>query len=244
MLTLPRGTPSRSSGRKRRWAQHLAGLATKPGEKGGLCGGEHAEAAGAAVEEASDVVAQQPPAGELEERDQQSGQFVGRIAVARRTRQLSSHGGGGLWPLRRRCGVGSRDWEVQWGRWTLRGGGLPYPMPSRIDEGEELAGRGREGVVVEDWRVVDRGHEVGHQVVDDLNLTRGAVLAGEAAEQRLDEVVDEAGENARGLRGIEVGDFVAPAFAADLFERRLEPAGDELFVEAWGANKPIMNFEL
>jgi len=43
--------------------------------------------------------------------------------------------------------------------------------------------------------------------------------------------------------GVEVGDFVAPAFAADLFERRLEAAGDELLVKAWGANKPMMNDE-
>ena len=44
--------------------------------------------------------------------------------------------------------------------------------------------------------------------------------------------------------GVEVGDFVAQAFAADFFERRFEAAGDELFVEAWGAHKPIMNDEL
>jgi len=37
---------------------------------------------------------------------------------------------------------------------------------------------------------------------------------------------------ARGLGGFEVGDFVAPAFSADLFERRIEAARDELFVEA------------
>jgi len=43
--------------------------------------------------------------------------------------------------------------------------------------------------------------------------------------------------------GVEVGDFFAPAFAADLFERRLEAAGDEFFAEAWGANNPIMNDE-
>ena len=56
------------------------------------------------------------------------------------------------------------------------------------------------------------------------------VVDGEAAEQGLHEVVDEASEDARRLGGVEVGDFVAPAFAADLFERRLEAAGDELFV--------------
>ena len=88
-----------------------------------------------------------------------------------------------------------------------------------------------------DMRCVD-------QVVDDLELAGGAVLAGEAAEQRLDEVVDEAGEDARGLGGVEVLDLVPPPFAADLVERRFEAAGDELFVEAWGANKPIMNDEL
>ena len=76
--------------------------------------------------------------------------------------------------------------------------------------------------------------EVRHEVVDDFELASGAVLAGEAAEEWLDEVVDEAGEDARRLGGVEVGDFVAPAFAADLFEHRLEAAGDELFVEAWG----------
>jgi hypothetical protein len=56
--------------------------------------------------------------------------------------------------------------------------------------------------------------------------------------------VDETGEDARSLGGVEIGDFVAPAFAANLFKRRLEAAGDELFVEAWGANKSIMNDEL
>ena len=59
----------------------------------------------------------------------------------------------------------------------------------------------------------------------------------------LHQVVHETGEDARRLRGVEVGDFVAPAFAADLFERRLEAAGDEFFAEAWGANNPIMNDE-
>ncbi len=50
--------------------------------------------------------------------------------------------------------------------------------------------------------------------------------------------------NAWRFGGIEVGDLVAPALPADLSERRLEAAGDELFVEAWGAGKPIMNYEL
>ena len=35
-------------------------------------------------------------------------------------------------------------------RGTQRGGGLPYPVPRRVDEGEELAGGWREGVV---WRL-------------------------------------------------------------------------------------------
>ena len=95
-------------------------------------------------------------------------------------------------------GRGERD------RWALRGGGLADAVEGRVDEGEELAGRWREGVVVEDGRVVDGGHEVVDQAVDDLELARGAVVAGEAAEQRLDEVVDEAGEDARGLGGVEV----------------------------------------
>ena len=79
------------------------------------------------------------------------------------------------------------------------------------------------------------------QVVDDLELAGGAVLTREATEQRLDEVVDEAGEDAGRFGGVEALDLVAPAFATDLIERRLEPAGDEFLVEAWGANKPIMN---
>ena len=62
----------------------------------------------------------------------------------------------------------------------------------------------------------------------------GAVLAREAAEEGLDEVVDEAGEDARGFGGIEALDLVPPPFAADLVEGCLEAAGDELFVEAWG----------
>ena len=48
-------------------------------------------------------------------------------------------------------------------------------------------------------------------------------------------VVNEPGENARRLGGVEAGDFVAPPFAPDLIKRRLQPAGHELFVEAWGA---------
>ena len=47
-------------------------------------------------------------------------------------------------------------------------------------------------------------------------------------------VVNEPGENARRLGGVEAGDFVAPPFASDLIQRRLQPAGNELFVEAWG----------
>ena len=52
---------------------------------------------------------------------------------------------------------------------------------------------------------------------------------------RLDEVVDEPGENARRFGGVEAGDLVAPAFTTNLVKRRLEPAGDQLFVEAWRA---------
>ena len=46
----------------------------------------------------------------------------------------------------------------------------------------------------------------------------------------------EPGEDAGGFGGVEFGDFVAPAFPADLIERRLARAGDELLVEAWGAS--------
>ncbi len=60
------------------------------------------------------------------------------------------------------------------------------------------------------------------QVVDDLELTRGAVVAGQAAEERLNEVVHETGEDAGGFGGVELLDFVSPALASDLFERRLE----------------------
>ena len=87
----------------------------------------------------------------------------------------------------------------------------------------------------EPWRALDHGLKVVDQVVDDLELARGAVVAGQAAEQRLHQVVHEAGEDARGFGGVEVLDFVVPAFAADLFQRRFEAASDELFVEAWGA---------
>ena len=69
----------------------------------------------------------------------------------------------------------------------------------------------------------------------DLELARGAVVTSEAAELRLHQVVHEAGEDARRLGGVEVGDLVAPPLAADLFQRRLEAASDQLFVEAWGA---------
>jgi len=34
-----------------------------------------------------------------------------------------------------------------------------------------------------------------------------------------------------------------PSFASNLVQRRFEAAGDEFFVEAWGADKPIMNDE-
>jgi hypothetical protein len=75
------------------------------------------------------------------------------------------------------------------------------------------------------------------QVVDDLELARGAVLAGQAAEQRFDEAAHEAGEDAGRFRGVRVGDLVASASPADLFERRFEPAGHELFVKAGGTNR-------
>jgi hypothetical protein len=81
-----------------------------------------------------DVVAQQPPAGELEERDEQVGQFALRIAVARRTRQLPSHGGEGLWALRWRCGVGGKVWKVLWGRCALRGGGFADAVKGWVDQ--------------------------------------------------------------------------------------------------------------
>ena len=113
-------------------------------------------------------------------------------------------------------------------------------MPIRVAElagGETAASSTTGESSIAECRCVD-------QAVDDLELAGGVIFAGEAAEQRFDEVVDEPGEDARGLGGIEAGDFVAPPFAADLVERRLEAAGDELFVEAWGANKPIMNDEL
>ena len=100
------------------------------------------------------------------------------------------------------------------------GGGFADAVQARIDKGEELTRRGREGVVVEDGRVLDRGLQVIDQVVDDLELTRGAVVTREAAEQRLHEVVDEAGEDARRLGGVGVLDLVAPALASDLFQRR------------------------
>ena len=57
------------------------------------------------------------------------------------------------------------------------------------------------------------------------------------------QVEDEAGEDARRLGGVEIGDFVVPACAADLVKGRLQPAGRQLFVEAWGANKPILDYE-
>jgi len=52
---------------------------------------------------------------------------------------------------------------------------------------------------------------------------------------RLHKVVDDAGEYAGCLGGVELGDFVSPPFTANLFERRFEPAGYEFLVEAWGA---------
>ena len=59
----------------------------------------------------------------------------------------------------------------------------------------------------------------------------------------MNQVVHEACEDARRLGGVEVGDFVAPALASDLFERRFEAAGDELFVEAWNrAGRNLLAF--
>ena len=97
------------------------------------------------------------------------------------------------------------------------------------------AGWGSERVFVEDGRVLDRGLKMIDQVVDDLELASGAVVAREAAEQWFNEVVDEAGEDAGRFGWVELLDFVAPAFSADLFQRRFEAAGYELFVEACGA---------
>jgi len=56
-------------------------------------------------------------------------------------------------------------------------------------------------------------------------LPRGAVVARQATQQRLDQVVHEAGEDAGGLGFVEVGDLVVPVLAADLVEHRLEAAG-------------------
>jgi len=234
------------------------------------------------VKEAAGLIAEQPPARPLEERDQEVDAIGGgELALDLRADRVVA------WTVDEQVGRGQGD------RGPRRGGGLPYPVQARVDEGEELASRWREGVVVEDGRVLDRGLEVIDQVVDDLEplarlknrtprssnpghqqagetpalqwfsalcstgvspaqrprtitkksfymrldreLARGAIVAREAAEQRLHEVVDEPGENAGCFGGVEGGDFVAPAFAADLFERRFEAAGDELFVEAWGA---------
>ncbi len=47
--------------------------------------------------------------------------------------------------------------------------------------------------------------------------------------------VEVGDEDARGFGGVELLDFVPPALASELVERRLEAAGDEFFVEAWGA---------
>ena len=119
----------------------------------------------------------------------------------------------------------------------------PTPWRAGSTRARSWRAGGRQGVVAEDGRAVDGGHQVVDQVVDDLELARGAVFAREASEEWLHEVVDEAGEDARSLGGVEAGDFVAPACGANLCERCLEAAGDELFVETWGANKPIMNDE-
>jgi len=56
-------------------------------------------------------------------------------------------------------------------RGAERGGGLPHPVQARVDQGEELARRRRECVVVEDGRILDRGLEVVDQV--DRRLIQG-----------------------------------------------------------------------
>jgi len=120
-------------------------------------GGEHAEAAGVAVEEAAGLIAEQPPARPLEERDQEV-DAIGRGELAL---DLRAH----------RVVARAVDEEVRRGqrdRGPRRGGGLPHPVQARVDKGEELARRRGEGVVVEDGRALDRGPQVVDQVVDDL----------------------------------------------------------------------------
>ena len=63
-------------------------------------------------------------------------------------------------------------------------------------------------------------HPVQVRVDKREELASGAVVAREAAEQRLDQIVHEPREDARRLGRVEVGDLVAPAFASDLFQRR------------------------
>ena len=80
-------------------------------------------------------------------------------------------------------------------------------------------------------RIVDRRSQRFYKLVDDLDLAQGTPLAGQAAEERFHQVVNEAGQYTRCLSRIEVADFLAPSFAADLLEHRLETARDELLIE-------------
>ncbi len=109
--------------------------------------------------------------------------------------------------------------------------GSPTPCAARVNKSEELASRRRESVVVENRRIVDRRSQRFYKLVDDLDLARGAPFAGQAAEERFHQVVNETGQHTRCLSRIEVADFLAPSFAADLLEHRLETACDELLVE-------------
>ena len=108
-------------------------------------GGEHAEAAGMAVEEAAGLIAEQPPARPLEERDQEINAIGrGELALDLRAHRVVARA------VDEQVRRGERDRGPSWGA------GLPYPVQARIDEGEELARRRREGVVAEDRRVLDR----------------------------------------------------------------------------------------
>ncbi len=48
--------------------------------------------------------------------------------------------------------------------------------------------------------------------------------------------VEVADEDNSGFGCVELPGFVSPDLASILIERRIEAAGDELFVDAWGAN--------
>jgi len=111
------------------------------------------------------------PSKPLEERDQEVDAIGrGELALDLRAHRVVARA------VDEQVRRGERDRGPCWG------GGLPHPVEARVYQGEELASRRREGVVVEDGRVFDRGLEVVDQVVDDLELSRGAVIAGEAAE--------------------------------------------------------------